>query len=104
MQHPCKLYREGQAEAERFAAVAFLADRIHALREGRTVRTVAITLTTPGFAGSGVGISFDDEAGGVLGYAIIGEPEYPAERQDQLLHGAIYRLDPIHAPHRDWAA
>ena len=97
MQHPCKLYREGQAEAETFKAVAFLADRLHALRGARPLRSFAFTLTTPGFSGAGVGLLFDDAAGGVLGYAVIGQPEYAGERQDQLLHGALHRLDPFHA-------
>lgn len=92
MQHPCKLYREGH-EPETFAAVAFLADRIHTLRAGRTIITRGVTLDTEGFSGAGVIIAYADPPD-VLGYAVIGAPEYEAERQDMMLHGALVRLVP----------
>lgn len=95
MRHPCRLLLEGAAEPIRFEAVAYLADHLHTLRRLRPITTIQATVTSPDFAGAGLIVRYDDEAGGTLGYVIIGEPDYAAQRQDELLTGALYRLDPM---------
>ena len=92
MQHPCRLML-ADGQLERFAAVAFLADRVHQLRAGRAIATVACQLTHPDLAAAGV-IIRDEETKDLLAVAIIGEPEYEAEFQDRLLAGALFRLNP----------
>jgi hypothetical protein len=98
MRHASRLFLNRTDQVERFEAVAYLADRLHTLRDGRRIVTQAVTLATDGFTGAGVKIAFDDGPEGgardILGVAVIGEPELKAELQDQLLHGALYRLDP----------
>lgn len=93
MQHPCRLFVVAQLKLETFAAVAFLADRIHTLRGGRTIVTQPCTLNAEEFSGSAVLVRYEDDCE-LLGVAVIGEPEYQAERQDQLLCGALFRLNP----------
>jgi hypothetical protein len=95
MQHPCKLFvcAEGGVTREDFTAVAFLADRIHTLRETRPILTHACRVVTHDFAGEAVSVSYGD-AGGFIGWAVIGAPEYAGDRQDQLLGGALERLRP----------
>jgi hypothetical protein len=59
MQHPCKLFvcAEGGVTREDFTAVAFLADRIHTLRETRPILTHACRVTlTHDFAGEAVSV------------------------------------------------
>lgn len=94
MRHASRLFLNRTDQVERFEAVAYLADRLHALRDGRRIATQAVTLVTEGFTGEGVKIAFDDETRDILGVAIIGDPELKGELQDKLLHGALYRLDP----------
>ncbi|PZQ63377.1 MAG: hypothetical protein DI570_09295 [Phenylobacterium zucineum] len=94
MRHPCKLFRAGVETVEAFDAVAYLADRIHTLRAFRPIITMSARLTTHDFAGECVVIRYDDDSGDALGFVVIGEPEYPARRQDELLCGALFRLDP----------
>ncbi|ODT88132.1 hypothetical protein [Phenylobacterium sp. SCN 70-31] len=101
MRHPCRLFRPGEAEPERFEAVAYLADRLHALRAGRPLSTAAATVVTHDFSGAGVRLALDD-TGDLLGVAVIGEPELSGLQQDQLLYGALYRLDPGRPVHPDW--
>lgn len=95
MRYPCKLIRPGQPDEE-FPAVAFLADRIHTLRALRPVSTVQGVITDGVFSAACVTVRLhqDDGAGEVLGHALIGKPELAGLLQDQLLHGALYRLDP----------
>lgn len=93
MQHPCRLLIGGQVQ--RFKAVAFLADHLHTLRQARPIETIQATVTSDDFAGSGLIVRYADEAGGTLGFVVIGEPDYSAQRQDELLTGALYRLDPF---------
>lgn len=92
MQHPCRLFIHGQQEVERFDAVAFLADRIHQLRQGKGIETYPVNAQAPDFSGSAVRIQIEGFEASVL--AVIGEPEYAAEHQDRLLCGALYRLNP----------
>lgn len=95
MQHPCRLMIPGTGEIRRFDAVAFLADHLHTLRQLRPITTIQATVTSDDFAGSGLIVRYADEAGGTLGVVVIGEPDYAAQRQDELLTGALYRLDPM---------
>lgn len=95
MQHPCRLILWGTGEVRRFTAVAFLADHLHTLRQSRPITTIQATVTSDDFAGSGLIVRYCDEAAGTLGIVVIGEPDYAAQRQDELLTGALYRLDPF---------
>lgn len=93
MRYPCKLLQPGLPDEE-FEAVAYLADRIHKIRALRPVLTVQAVVTDGATRAAGVSIRYADEAGGVLGSAIIGRPELDGLLQDRLLHGALYRLNP----------
>lgn len=89
MRHPCRLYLPLTEAPERFEAVAYLADRLHALRDGRPIVTMPGRLTTHDHHGECVIVRFDDEAGGALGFAVVGQPEFARDMQDRLLTGAL---------------
>ena len=94
MQYPSRLLTgRGLGPDQSFDAVAYMADRIHQLRDSRPIQVVPCLCVTPEFQGSALRITFED-TGDLLGVAIIGKPELAPDRQEALLVGALQRLDP----------